>query len=1568
MRNFLNQPGVYFKLMNDLDLSSWLSDNYPTQGWQPVGSASTPFKGIFDGNGKTISGFSITRASTDYVGLFAVVDGATIKNLTLKGDIKGKGYVGSLFGSGSATVTNYSFEGTVTGTGSYVGGVGGMQSTASSSITVSATVQGGSYTGGIYGNGAGITTATFTGNVTGTGSNVGGLEGKGGGTFSSCTVNGPVKSTSSSANYVGGLIGYASSTSTATGCQQTGNVQGKSYTGGLVGYASLSITFQNNCTQTGKVTGGEYTGGLVGYASSSFTANNCSQKGDINGTGNYVGGLVGYVGSSSTAANCSHEGSVSGQQYTGGSVGYAAGGITLNNSTQRGNVTGTTQTGGIIGYTKGTVSLTSCFAEGDITGTTPVGGICGQIENPSNSSISACSFWGNISGTSQLGGVVGMITTSYDDSPDFTSTTTAGYKKCATSGTSFRRTACFYNVSSPSLHAGIDGGYIDSKSEIVTATDINGWVVDKIAIAYRADAGYIADWMAPHKVYNNKSSEEKGTRSMNILNCSAVGNINGTGTYIGGIVGQDISGNSVYYTLSQSKTVYYYEGDGVNTATTALRLYEYTPYYTRTKITESYFSGNLTGTNYIGGIAGNKNGGCINNCYASGCISGTQYVGGIAGRLTKDSDDTTENSLNANASICTSITGTSDVGKIYGATDGKFSVAELNGTRQNRSLATMKMTVNGVIQVPNDNLQNGAAVGIAWLRLKANYKEEAWGWNFSNYWTIIDAQSFPYKSWQTAPPVITGNIVSGATTISGRGVSGGTVYIKIGNGDWQPVNCTGTSFTLSGFDPLQVGTVVQLYAKITGKEASYISQYIVDYQGSGTEADPWLVCTAEDIQGIYKAGYYKQMNDIDLTSWISANSATAGWIPVGYNGTDPVIYDGDNHKVTGLWTNRTTNYTGLFSRFAKGTIRNLTVEVATGKQVKGGDYTGIVIGNIDEGTIENVTAKGNVSAGKFAGGIAGYTSDTTLKQLSYTGQITANGTVGGITSCCRNNNTITNCKAMDITINATPRGTNECIGGLVGSPGASPFNNCKVSGTITVTSTSSNTGVLLGGLAAYTNGTITECATNVTISNNGTGTSGMTAGLVARNSGTITECATNATISNDSPNGFTAGLVAENRGTISRCSAAGTVTSTVTSTEPSTYTGGLVAKAADTCSVIEDCYSTADVTGEYSAGLVAYNYGNVNRCYASGDVTSTYFAAGLVGYNDGKSAIITNCVALCSKLETSGNAGSWSIRVIGGNKNGAPEPVQSSNYAWIEMQMSANGIAKPIPADNSYDGTSITTQQTKDRSTYESLSWDFENVWTMPSNSYPVLQWQNVFDGMKGDLNGDGEVKIDDVVLIIHVIAGIITDANQVAAADVNNDGRVMINDCVEAIFLIAGQVSTPNSARRKAHALLSDTEYISGAMEDNQLTISLDNEKRYTAFQMIVSVPDGMTLGKATMDEMRGAGHQAIIRNLGGGQYLVAGFSGDNEELTGSSGRLLSIATNGQATGDIVISDIEFATTQAEAYYLADEVVSTIATGIEGLLMSGNKGNKIYDLQGRRVMNPTKGLYIVNGKKVNLK
>ena len=58
-----NYAGIYFKLMNDVSLSS-----YPN--WDPIGNSDTKyFKGIIDGNNKKITGLNITGTS-NYRGLF----------------------------------------------------------------------------------------------------------------------------------------------------------------------------------------------------------------------------------------------------------------------------------------------------------------------------------------------------------------------------------------------------------------------------------------------------------------------------------------------------------------------------------------------------------------------------------------------------------------------------------------------------------------------------------------------------------------------------------------------------------------------------------------------------------------------------------------------------------------------------------------------------------------------------------------------------------------------------------------------------------------------------------------------------------------------------------------------------------------------------------------------------------------------------------------------------------------------------------------------------------------------------------------------------------------------------------------------------------------------------------------------------------------------------------------------------------------------------------------------------------------------------------------------------------
>ena len=59
--------------------------------------------------------------------------------------------------------------------------------------------------------------------------------------------------------------------------------------------------------------------------------------------------------------------------------------------------------------------------------------------------------------------------------------------------------------------------------------------------------------------------------------------------------------------------------------------------------------------------------------------------------------------------------------------------------------------------------------------------------------------------------------------------------------------------------------------------------------------------------------------------------------------------------------------------------------------------------------------------------------------------------------------------------------------------------------------------------------------------------------------------------------------------------------------------------------------------------------------------------------------------------------------------------------------------------------------------------------------------------GLKGDVNGDGQVGIGDIVAITNIMAGIETNSAFIARADVNGDNQVGIGDIVAVTNIMAG-------------------------------------------------------------------------------------------------------------------------------------------------------------------------------------
>ena len=236
------------KLVNEegkTDINITLDTDLTLTGeWTPIGTESQPYTGTFDGNGKTITGLTVT-GSDRYTGLLGFIKG-TVKNVVLTEiNITSGTFVGGVAGwSFGGNIENCSVSGSVSG--SDVGGVVGYQQGGSiTGCSSSATVKGTQRAGGVAGatnSGATLTACYATGDVTvendGTNnSHAGGVVGyNGGGTLTACYATGSVTGSGSGTIYVGGVTG-SNNLGTLTACYHAKrNINGPNgTTGGVAG-------------------------------------------------------------------------------------------------------------------------------------------------------------------------------------------------------------------------------------------------------------------------------------------------------------------------------------------------------------------------------------------------------------------------------------------------------------------------------------------------------------------------------------------------------------------------------------------------------------------------------------------------------------------------------------------------------------------------------------------------------------------------------------------------------------------------------------------------------------------------------------------------------------------------------------------------------------------------------------------------------------------------------------------------------------------------------------------------------------------------------------------------------------------------------------------------------------------------------------------------------------------------------------------------------------------------------------------------------------------------------------
>lgn len=189
--------------------------------------------------------------------------------------------------------------------------------------------------------------------------------------------------------------------------------------------------------------------------------------------------------------------------------------------------------------------------------------------------------------------------------------------------------------------------------------------------------------------------------------------------------------------------------------------------------------------------------------------------------------------------------------------------------------------------------------------------------------------------------------------------------------------------------------------------------------GSGTQSDPFIIATAEDLAQLsvnaatfsnYSSGkYFLQTDDIVLNPSDVFETDSSGvitgikegetaniWTPIGIyiSGSNDFggRYDGGGKAIHGVYIDNTSDYQGLFGRLYVGYIINVRVESS---YIKGKDFVGGIVGYNWSGVVSNCSFSGTVIGNSEVGGIIGENNET-VTFCRNTGAVSGNSYVGGI--------------------------------------------------------------------------------------------------------------------------------------------------------------------------------------------------------------------------------------------------------------------------------------------------------------------------------------------------------------------------------------------------------------------------------------------------------------------------------------------------------------------------------------------------------------------------------------------
>ena len=206
-----------------------------------------------------------------------------------------------------------------------------------------------------------------------------------------------------------------------------------------------------------------------------------------------------------------------------------------------------------------------------------------------------------------------------------------------------------------------------------------------------------------------------------------------------------------------------------------------------------------------------------------------------------------------------------------------------------------------------------------------------------------------------------------------------------------------------------------------------------------------------------------------------------------------------------------------------------------------------------------------------------------------------------------------------------------------------------------------------------------------------------------------------------------------------------------------------------------------------------------------------------------------------------------------------------------------------------------------------------------------------------GDANDDATVNISDVVVIVNYILGDESGVTSVDNADVNKDGVINIGDVPGVVnIILSASVQAAPIRYEGAEGVLSMNDVIIAQGETTGIEVSLDNAVPYTAFQMDVTLPEGLTANDITLSNRISSTHSLMWRMQEDNTLRVVVFAPDNSTIADNSGALFTIdVTAGSAFegGHIVADNTIFTARDLTMHYLDGATATAInPAGVDGI------------------------------------